>query len=230
MKSEWINIKRSLIVPALFVLLIWAIFVLEELSGINLRFMAMRPGEIKGLIGILTSPLLHGDWDHLFSNSVPLLVLGSCFMYFYRQVAWTAGFWLYVLPGLSLWIMGRNVYHIGASGVVYSFAFFLLLSGFIRKNKSLLATSFIVTILYGYLVWGVLPIDPQISWEGHLGGLLSGIILALVYRKQGPEDEKPHHFDDSDLDDVEPYWEVPDEGVDEEARPIVFRYRYRKNE
>jgi hypothetical protein len=181
-------------------------------------------------MGIVGAPLLHGDWEHLFSNSIPLLVLGTCFIFFYRKVAWQAGFWLYILPGVSLWIMGRREYHIGASGIVYSLAFFLLLSGFIRNNKSLKAISLIVIMLYGSLVWGVFPINPEISWEGHLGGMMSGIMLAMVYRKQGPEDEKPVQFDDSDLDEVEPYWEIPDEGVEEEAKPVVFRYRYKREE
>src|SRR5688572_4805968 len=121
MSRDFRELYASLRLPFLFVLLLWCIWLYQFQSGDELLFMAMKPQHTEGLIGIIGSPLLHGDWQHLFSNSVPLLVLGSFFMYFYRLVSLQAAFWLYVLPGISLWIMGRpDSYHIGASGLVYS--------------------------------------------------------------------------------------------------------------
>lgn len=237
MKKERIRIITALFFPLAFVLLCWFILGAEVYLGGDWYQYGVSPRRISGLRGILFSPFLHGSWHHLFSNSIPIIVLGSTLFYFYKEIVLELIVWMWLADGLLLWIIGQpGSYHIGASGVVYSLAFFLLLSGFIRKNKSLLAISLIVITFYGYLVWGVFPLDPTVSWEGHLTGLLVGLVLAFYFRDKGPENDPKKVWDDSDLDGIEPYWEIPEEEqkevkVEEGARPINIRYTYiRKSE
>ena len=107
--------------------------------------------------------------------------------YFYRSLAPKVILLSFLLAGLYTWISARTAYHIGASGLVYALFGFLFISGFLRKYIPLVALSFLVAFLYGSLIWGILPWDKSISWEGHFWGLLIGLILAVVYRKQGPQ-------------------------------------------
>jgi membrane associated rhomboid family serine protease len=129
--------------------------------------------------------------------------------------------------GLLTWCGARGGIHIGASALIYGLAFFLMLSGFIRRNKSLVIVSFLVIFLYGSLVWGLYPkyaIENHISWEGHLAGFVMGIILAIFYKNEGPQREKPEeNDDDDDFDDEDPYWDVPEPPKEELTQPRYFR-------
>lgn len=177
---------HSLVFPSFFLFLIWFVKLTE--TGLETSFIRLGvfPGKWSGLPGILTSPLIHSDYKHLADNSVPVFVLSLAIFYFYREIAYRIFFTVYFISGLLVWIIGRDAYHIGASGLIYGFAAFLFLSGVIRKNTSLLAISLLVSFLYGSLVWGILPYDYRISWEAHLMGALTGLGLAVFYRDKGP--------------------------------------------
>jgi len=151
----------------------------------------VMPRKVSGLPGIITSPLIHSDWKHLIDNSIPTFVLGLVLFYFYRDIAYRVFFIIYFLGGILLWIIGREAYHIGDSGIIYGMAAFLFTSGVIRKVTNLMAISLLVVFLYGSMVWGLLPFDYQVSWEGHLMGAVVGVALAFLYRDQGPEPYKP---------------------------------------
>lgn len=173
--------------PFLFVLTIFLIKIVEVYFSFDLVRFGILPRTVEGIKGIVLSPLIHGDWTHLFNNSVPLLILGWATFYFYRNLAPKVIFWSYFLAGLYTWISARSAYHIGASGLVYALFGFLMISGFLRKYVPLIALSFLVAFLYGSLIWGILPWDKSISWEGHFWGLLVGLLLAALYRKKGPQ-------------------------------------------
>ncbi len=177
---------HSLVFPGFFLFLIW--FVKFTEWGLDASFVSLGiyPLKAKGLIGILTAPLIHADIKHLFDNSVPLFFLSLALFYFYREVAYRVFFIIYFLTGALVWIVGREAYHIGASGIVYGLAAFLFASGIIRRNRNLMAISLLVTFLYGSMVWGLLPYDYHISWESHLMGALTGLVLSVIYRHQGP--------------------------------------------
>jgi membrane associated rhomboid family serine protease len=150
----------------------------------------------------------------LIANSTSFLVLSTALFFFYRKFALRIFILNYFMSGILLWLGGREVWHIGASGIIYGMAAFLLFSGIFRKDLRLLTISLIVVFLYGSFIWGLFPIDPKISWEGHLMGAVSGTILSLIYYKQGPpvhpyEWEK--EIDDEDDDETE--WS--DEGKEE---------------
>lgn len=168
----------------------WAVFLVNLEFELNLTRFGLYPRTVEGLRGIFTIPFLHGSWSHLINNSIPMLVLGWALFKFYRPVAFKTLIGIYIVSGIWLWISGRPSYHIGASGVIYGMATFLFISGWIRREKKVAALSLLVAFLYGGMWWGVLPVDPTISWEGHFWGALAGAALAFLYRKQGPTKPK----------------------------------------
>lgn len=177
----------SLILPSFFVLILWLIAISEAMLDFKLSHLGVYPRTLKGLPGIVLMPFIHADFKHLFSNSVPLLVMGTGILYFYRSLGYRVFLIIWIASGICLWFGGRPSFHIGASGIVYGLASFLFFSGVIRRDVRLSAISLVIVFLYGGMIWGVFPIWPSISWEGHLFGGISGFACALAYRKHGPK-------------------------------------------
>lgn len=249
------NLKKHLILlrelfPFTFVVLLWLIHLYQAFMQVSFVDYSLYPRTAHGLIGIFTFSLLHADFEHLFGNTIPLLVLGFILWSNYREIAGKI-FWLvYFSDGILLWCFGRDSFHLGASGVVYGLAFFLFFSGFIRKIPRLTMVSFLLIFLYGSMVWGIFPFDPEVSWEGHLYGALSGVIFAFVFRNQGPQpvdywkDEEELETLDSTLTEEEKALLTPEqiarlsEGPDappaepakEEPRVIKIQYDYKPKE
>jgi len=198
---------HSLLFPAAFVLLMWIAKLVEITAGLEFTRYGIFPLNIDGLKGILFSPFIHADFSHLISNSLPFFILGFMLVYFYRRITYQIFFLLYFLTGVSTWLIGREAWHIGASGVVYALAAFHFVSGIIRSDVRLLTLSVVVVFLYGGLVWGLLPIRPEISWEGHLSGAIWGIVLAFYYRRYIIRREK---FDWEEEEDEDPIDSNPD--------------------
>ncbi|NQX91525.1 MAG: rhomboid family intramembrane serine protease [Flavobacteriales bacterium] len=177
----------ALLFVGAFLVICWSVFLINDSFDLKLRAYGNRPREFRGLIGILTSPFLHGDLKHIWSNTASFAVLATMLFYFYRKIALKVFFSLFLMAGITLWIAGGEGNHIGASGVIYGLAGFVFLSGLLNDNLKLLRVSLVVAFLYGSIVWGVLPIDPKISWEGHLTGLFSGLLLAFIFRGAAPK-------------------------------------------
>ena len=178
----------SMIIPGIFVFLMWLVKIVEVLFDINLTRFGIYPLTVQGLPGILLSPFIHADFTHLFSNSVPLFFLSLALFYFYSEVALKVLIWTYFLTGLLVWIAGREAWHIGASGVIYGLASFLFFSGIIRRYFRLIALSLLIVFLYGSMVWGLFPgVYKNVSWESHMLGFFSGLALSVWYRNQGPQ-------------------------------------------
>lgn len=174
------------IVPALGIVLLWCLFLLNASFGWRYERFGIHPGSLEGLRGIVLAPLVHGGFEHIFDNSVALLVLGWCLVYFYPKAAGRVLLATWILGGALVWITARHDVHIGASGVLYGIAAFLFFSGLIRRQRTLMAVSLLVVFLYGGLVWGILPIMPELSWESHLWGGFAGAAMALLLRKVPP--------------------------------------------
>lgn len=172
--------------PFLFVLLIWLVFWLDQRFMLDLYHYGIFPRHFDGLWGIVASPLLHGSLTHISNNTLPVLALGMGLFFFYPRIASTVVILSWLLSGIAVWIIGRESYHIGASGLIYALAGFIFLSGVLRRQGNLLALSLLVVFLYGGLIWGLFPIRENVSWEAHLAGGLSGFALALYFRKVGP--------------------------------------------
>jgi len=186
MIDEKKKLFQSFIYPVAFVMLLWLVKIFEISFGTNLISLGIFPRKFFGLIGIITAPLIHADFNHLISNSLPLLFLGLGISYSYPTSSKKLFLGVYILHGLLVWIIARQAYHIGASGLVYGFVSFLFFSGIIRRDNRSIALALIVTLFYGGLTWGVLPIKADISWEAHLFGSLIGIMFAFIFRKADP--------------------------------------------
>lgn len=196
-------IIRSFYYPVLFLVILWLIKIIEYVFKLSFSDYGLLPLHAKGLIGIITSPLIHGSFSHLLSNSAPLLVLGACIFYFYREIAFNIIFWIYLLTGLWVWFAGRTThYHIGASGLVYGCAAFLLISGIIRRNRSLAAISLLIAFLYGGLFWGLFPIKEHVSWESHLMGFIAGVVMAVYTRNRAIDNTKQENIEKDEEEPV----------------------------
>ncbi|MDT0688665.1 rhomboid family intramembrane serine protease [Salegentibacter sp. F188] len=170
--------------PIIFVLAIWIVFWFEIRFGFDFNNFGVRPGKVEGLRGIIFSPFIHSGLKHLFNNTIPLFVLSMALFYFYRKISWQVLFLGMFFSGLLTWLIGREANHIGASGIIYVLASFLFFKGVFSKHYRLIALSLIVVFLYGGMLWYVTPIDPEISWEGHLSGLIAGFSLSFIYKKK----------------------------------------------
>lgn len=171
---------------ALFLLLIWGVYAINEAYALNWRRWGNHPRECEHWTGVFTYPFLHGDLEHLWNNTATFFTLNGLLFYFYRSIAARTWILLYLLSGVGLWVFAKGGNHIGASGINYALAAFLFTSGVVRKSQLLLRVTLLVAFLYGGMVWWMLPIDEHISWEGHIAGALSGLLMAVVFRKKGP--------------------------------------------
>jgi membrane associated rhomboid family serine protease len=208
---------RALYFPLLLLFLLWSVKLLEILAGYSFDWLGINPHKLSGLKGIIFAPLVHGDFTHLFNNSVPLTILTVALLYFYKTLAFRILFFIWIASGLGVWIFGRDAYyHIGASGIIYGLASFLFFSGLIRMHVKLLAISLLVIFLYGSLVWGIFPFNYDISWESHLFGGSTGFVLSLIYMHEGPQREEPDWEENEDVEDeTDPYWEQTTENIEE---------------
>ena len=166
-----------------FVFLMWVMFSIQFYLFVDLGFLGIYPLHVKGVIGIITAPLVHGSASHILSNTLPLLILGGIMFYFYPHIAIRVFLQCYFFTNILVWVFGRPFYHIGASGLVYGIAFFLIFFGFFRRNLRSLLISGGVIIFYGGIVYTVFPLDERISYESHLFGAITGIVSAYTLRK-----------------------------------------------
>ncbi|MFC2125165.1 rhomboid family intramembrane serine protease [Bacteroidota bacterium] len=180
---EYKIFRKGIYYTLSFILVLWAVKSIEWSQDVDLGHYGIFPRTIKGSLGIITAPLIHGDIFHLFSNTLPLIVLGIGLFYFYHKIAAEVVFWIYLASGFWVWIIGRDAYHIGASGLVYGILAFLFFGGLLRKNSRSLAISMVVFFMYGSMIYGLFPGDENVSWESHLMGTMAGAFCAVYFRK-----------------------------------------------
>ena len=207
-----------MVFPGLLVLLLWLIKITEVAFHTSFADFGLEPQTLKGLRGILFSPLLHADWAHLSSNSVPLFLLSSGLFYYYGKKAGTIFMLCWLVTGLWVWIFAADTgIRIGASGLVYALATFHFTGGILRREPRMMAFSMLVVFLYGSLVWGISPDffpGKNISWQSHLMGGLAGILIAFGFRKDGPQ-RKTYVWEDEDEDEDEDYEGDKEDEVDD---------------
>ncbi|NNC33372.1 MAG: rhomboid family intramembrane serine protease [Croceitalea sp.] len=179
-----------LIVPLFAVLAIWTVYFIEIRFGLNFNDFGVLPRKLTGLKGIFSSPFIHGSLDHLYNNTIPLAILMAALFYFYRNIAWKVLLIGILLSGFLTWTIGRPSYHIGASGVIYVLASFIFFKGVFTKYYRLIALSLTIVFIYGSMLWYIFPVKDGISWEGHLSGFLTGLLLAKILKAKHPEPTK----------------------------------------
>jgi membrane associated rhomboid family serine protease len=186
-----------------FVAVIWLIDIVNWALGLELQRFGVRPREFAGLPGILLAPLLHGGPFHLAANSLPLLVLGTGMLYLYPGSVLKVLPALYFGPGVAVWLFAKGGVHVGSSGLIYGLLGYVFLGGVIRRDRRAIAASLLVAFLYGGMVWGVLPIQPGVSWESHLAGALIGLTMAIALRRLDVPPRKRYSWEGEEGDSRE---------------------------
>jgi membrane associated rhomboid family serine protease len=199
-------------------LLNWFVFYVDNSFHLNLDLHGIYPRTFSGLQGVVFSPFLHGDLNHIASNTLPLFILTTALIYFYRDVSLKVLVYGILLSGIITWVIGRESYHIGASSLIYVLVSFIFFKGLRTQYYRLMALSFAVVLLYGGMLWYVFPQpeivgESSISWEGHLAGLLTGFVFAMQFKT-------PDYVKDIQYD-----WEKPDFNPQEDA----FMKRFDEN-
>ncbi|MFZ0470724.1 MAG: rhomboid family intramembrane serine protease [Thiogranum sp.] len=202
------RLRRSFAASLGFTAALWLIELVE--LGVHLDFTryGVYPRTVHGLSGILLAPLIHGSLAHVFSNTLPIIILGTALLYGYPRAARLVLPVLYFGTGIGVWLFGRSAWHIGASGLIFGMMFFIATIGVLRWDTRSIALAMVVFLLYGGMVWGVLPGDPSVSFESHLAGALLGVALAVWLKNRDPAPPpKRYSWEDEE--------EVSDEEVSE---------------
>ena len=184
------TLKQNAIIIGIALAAMWGLEIIDAIVGQPLNDWGVVPRTASGLIGIPLAPLLHGDFGHLASNTIPFAVLAFFTMLRgTRNFAMATGF-IIVVGGLMVWLMGRSASHIGASGLIFGYFGYLLAAGFFERSLKSILLAVLVGLLYGGMIFGVLPSRPGVSWEGHLFGALAGggfAFLTLGRKKNQPK-------------------------------------------
>ena len=199
------RLQGAFLATALLTAALWWIKLLDHSFGWDLGSLGVRPRELSGLLGVLTAPLVHGSFEHLFANTLPLLVLGTLLLYGYPRARWPAVALIWLLSGFGVWLIGRDSVHVGMSGVTHGLMFFLFIAGLVRRDKLAVALSMIAFFLYGGMVWGIFPAEQGVSWEYHLFGAVAGVLAAVLLRKlDAPLPAKRYAWEDESPEAEDP--------------------------
>lgn len=182
------SVGNALRIACAFIACLWLLKLGDVLFHWDLFLLGVLPRTNDGLIGILTGPLIHGSWQHLMGNSLPLLLLGSAVIYGYPRSRWWSLVLIWGLSGLGVWLMARQNLHFGASGLTHGMFFFLLAGGLMRRDLQSMALLMIAFFMYSGMLFTIFPTEPGISFEYHLFGALSGVACAVLFRNS---DRKP---------------------------------------
>ena len=213
------NFRLALRLSIAVAAVLWVILFIDAFLGLDLGRFGLRPRQVDGLIGVVTAPLLHADAEHLFANTLPLLIGLTAMLYLYPNSAFRALPVMWLGSGLLAWFIARAGVHIGASGMIYGILAYVFVGGIVRREARGIAVAGMVAFFYGSMVWGVLPIRQHMSWEMHLAGAFWGIGLAIWFRSW---DRPPVVRYDWEEDDTVPDWfPDDDDDVDEADRNVI---------
>ena len=185
-------------------ILLWLIQITNVLFGLEIIHFGVYPREIIGLRGILLAPLIHGSFAHIFSNTLPLLVLGTAMLMGYPRSSKFVFPIIYFGVGIMVWSFGRESFHVGASGINFGLLAFVFVIGALRWDKRAIALSCLVFFMYGSMIWGIFPTEPGVSFESHFFGAAIGVLCAIIFRKLDTKPpEKRYDWEDEteELDD-----------------------------
>ncbi|TGD57076.1 rhomboid family intramembrane serine protease [Flavobacterium humi] len=215
MKDTDFRFSPSVLVwPLYLVLALWIVFWIEVQFKVSLTEFGIYPRTLSGLKGIVFSPFLHADISHLYNNSIPLFLLVAALRFFYRKQSLEVLVYGILFSGFGTWLIGRDNFHIGASGLIYVLISFIFFKGIQTNYYRLVSLSLTIVVLYGGMIWYVFPsAEAEISWESHLSGFITGFLLSFfmktsVYQRpikydwehpdfDPTQDEFMKHFDEN---------------------------------
>ncbi len=187
---------KKLKIPLLIVGLMWIVFLVMGQKAIPYGIL---PRHIDSLRGILFAPFIHVNLNHIMSNTLPIFLLTWALALFYERFWFLSWVLMTLTANTLLWFFGREAYQVGASVTIFALIGFFLASGIFRRQFKALIIAVVIGFLYGGALYGILPSDPHISWEGHLFGLLSGIFWAYIFRKTPETREKKEELDEQKI-------------------------------
>ena len=210
------SFRLALKTTLVFIGVLWTVFIIDAAFGLRLGRFGLRPGSVIGLLGVVTAPLLHGSVQHLLSNTLPMLVSLTATLYLYPASSLRVIPLVWLGSGAVAWFIGQAPsLHIGASGLIYGLLAYVFMSGLLRRDMRSVSVSLLVGFLYGSMVWGVLPIRPNMSWEMHLSGALTGLLLAVLYRRWDRVPLVRYEWED---DESVPEW-YPEAPAENDSKP-----------
>ena len=227
------TLRYSILIATAFAAFIWSLKILELLPGLDFHNLGVYPRTQGGLVGVLTAPLIHGSWEHVIGNTLPLVLLGSMLIYGYpKSRFWAlAGIWL--LSGTGVWLFARSSYHLGASGLTHGIFFYLFVGGILRRDRRSAALLMVAFYMYGGMLLTILPHDPEVSFESHFFGAAAGAICAYVFRNWDPKPMRRRYAwerssdDNGDPDTDDPIigdqWRVDPDRIDQGNQPRTAR-------
>lgn len=177
-RATWYKAAETI---GFFTLLIWIAHFLNTLTGHQLDVFGIYPRKLEALPGVILWPFLHANFNHIILNTTPLFFMGFLVALRGRRLFVYSSLLIVAVGGLGVWIFGREAFHIGASGLVFGYFGFLVAIGIYERSFSGLAIASLTLFYYGGIIFGVLPTNSFVSWEGHLFGLLAGILAARVF-------------------------------------------------
>lgn len=204
------RLRAAAVAVVLFTAGLWLIHGLASAAGWDMAALAVRPREPSGLVGIVTAPLVHGSAGHLFSNTLPLLVLGTALLFGSPRATRIALPVIWLGSGLAVWLFARDAAHLGASGLAYGMMTFVFLAGILRRDRRSIGLGLIVFFLHGSMIWGVLPLRAGVSFESHLAGAVTGVICAIALRERDGPRQRPRKYawEGKEIDDEHPAAEL----------------------
>ncbi len=201
------NFKRSVLLVVALVAVLWIVFGLQQLGIVQSYQLGNIPRHLNGLPGIVFSPFLHGSVEHLVSNTLPVIVLLMALLNAYPRVAFLVLAFVHLVSGSLVWLLAPDTgVHIGISGIIYGLAFFLVASGFFRNDRTSIAIAIFTGLMYGGMVGGFFP-EAGISWQSHLYGAISGVIIAYILRNRNLP--PPHEFEFEKTEDDRHFFDEP---------------------
>lgn len=186
------RVLRAFNLSLAFVLVLLAVFSAQP--DLDVRALSVGPRDLHGWLGLLTAPLLHGSVQHLAANATAILILGTLAGAVYPRTTLAALPLLWLGSGLGAWLLGEpGSHHLGASGLTHGLGFMVFMLGLLRRDRAALAAGMIGFLFYGGMLLTVLPHEPGISWQSHLGGAVGGALAALLFRRLDPLPPRPRY-------------------------------------